>query len=129
VSLAELAALRDAAPPRGAQVQSDAGYGSMRGLEMVEAPEGILFLRDGALAVVHVPDPSLSPDELARFTAGDVPRLRSRAGKHAWVHVRADEGLAVTEEDGRVRFAEVFPPTTFEDYRERIHTPPPKFVE
>ena len=45
------------------------------------------------------------------------------------MHVRADEGLAVTEEDGRVRFAEVFPPTTFEDYRERIHTPAPKFVE
>ena len=129
MSLAELAALRDAAPPPGAEAQTGAGYGSMRGLEMVEAPEGILFLRDGELAVVHVPDPSLSPDELARFTGDEVPRLRSRAGKHAWVHVRADEGLAVTEEDGRVRFAEVFPPTTFEDYRDRIHTPPPKFTE
>ena len=69
MSLAELTALRDAAPPPGAEAQTGAGYGSMRGLEMVEAPEGILFLRDGELAVVHVPDPSLTPDELARFWA------------------------------------------------------------
>jgi hypothetical protein len=129
MSLADLAALRDAAPPPGGETESGAGYGSMRGLEMVEAPEGLLFFRYGELAVAHVPDPSLTRDELARFTAGDVPRLRSRAGKHAWVHARADEGLAVTEEDRRVRYVEVFPPTTFDDYRERIHVEPPKFVE
>jgi hypothetical protein len=128
VSLADLAALRDATPA-GGPVESDVGYGAMRGLDMVDGPDGILFFRDGALAVAHVPDPELSDAELARFTAEDVPQLRSRAGKHAWVHVRADEGLAVTEEDGRVRYVEVFPPTTFDDYRERIHSPPPKFVE
>jgi hypothetical protein len=129
MSLADLTELLDASPAGGDALQTDAGYGAMRGLEMLDTPDGILFFRDGELVVAHVPDPSLSSDELARFTADDVPRLRSRAGKHASVHVRADEGLAVTEEDGRVRFVEVFPPTTFDDYRDRIHTPPPKFVE
>jgi hypothetical protein len=128
VSLADLAALREARSA-GEPTETGVGYGSMRGLDMVDSPGAILFFRDGALAVAHVPAPSLTDAELARFTGEEVPSLRSRAGKHARVHVRADEGLAVTEEDGRVRYVEVFPPTTFDDYRDRIHTPPPPFVE
>lgn len=127
MSLRELAALREATPH--GEVHRDAGYGRLTGLEMAQQDDAILFFDGGRLVVAHVPDPELAPAELARFTAEDVPRLRSHAGKHAWVHVRADEGLAVTEEDGRAVAVEVFPPTTFEDYRDRLHTPAPKFIE
>ena len=87
------------------------------------------FFRDGQLVVAHLPDPDLPPAAVAELVGDDPPRLRSRAGKHAWALVRAEEGVAVTEDDGRIRFVEVFPPTTFDDYRDRIHAPPPHFVE
>jgi hypothetical protein len=134
----ELAALRDVSLPDlrerlgGVEGQADARYGRMDGLEMLHAPgahPAIFFFRDDRLVVAHLPDPDLAPDEVAALVGEDPPRLRSRAGKHAWAHVRAEEGLAVTEEDGEVRYVEVFPPTTFEDYRDRIHTPAPHFVE
>ena len=67
-------------------------------------------------------------DLLARV-GDEAPTLRSAAGKRARVHVRAEEGLAVADEGGRVRYVEIFPPTTFEDYRSRIHRPAPKFIE
>jgi hypothetical protein len=134
----ELAALRDVSLPDlrerlgGVEGQPDARYGRMDGLELLHAPgahPAIFFFRDGRLVVAHLPDPDLAAGELDELLGEDPPRLRSRAGKHAWALVRAEEGLAVTEEDGQVRYVEVFPPTTFEDYRDRIHTPPPHFVE
>jgi hypothetical protein len=134
----ELAALRDVSLPDlrerlgGVEGQGDARYGRMEGLEMLHAPAAhpaIFFFRDGRLVVAHLPDPDFAPDEVRELLGDDPPRLRSRAGKHAWALVRAEKGLAVTEEDGQIRYVEVFPPTTFEDYRDRIHTPAPHFVE
>ena len=134
----ELATLRDVsladlrARLGKADVQPDVRYGQMDGLEMLHAPgahPAIFFFRDGQLAVAHLPDPDLAPAAVAELVGDDPPRLRSRAGKHAWALVRAEEGVAVTEDDGRIRFVEVFPPTTFEDYRDRIYAPPPHFVE
>lgn len=135
-TLSELLSLRDAslsdlqARLGPADVHPDAGYGQMTGLTRVRAPAshpGVFYFRDGGPVVARLADPDANA---ARELVGDdAPRLRSPAGKRAWVSVRADEGVAVTELEGDVVYVEVFPPTTFEDYRDRIHRPAPHFVE
>ena len=127
-----LAHVRAALGPGDAELVADAGYGQMSGLTMLHAPgadPAIFFFEDGRLAVLRVDDPPVDASELLARVGADAPRLRSAAGKHARVHVRAEDGLAFADEAGRIRYVEVFPPTTFDDYRDRIHQPPPKFVE
>jgi hypothetical protein len=124
------AALADLRARPDADLMADVRYGQMTGLTRLHAPESspaIFYFRDGRLAVARL----VHPDEReARELLGEsAPELPSSAGKRASVRVRADRGIAVTEEDGHVVYVEVFPPTTFEDYRDRIHELPPKFVE
>jgi hypothetical protein len=109
------------------ETHRDVRYGQMTGLTMLNAPDAVFYFSDAGLAVARLVDPD--PDEADELLARGGERLRSSAGKRATVHVQADRGLAVTEEDGEVRYVEVFPPTTFDDYRERIYKPPLKFVE
>jgi hypothetical protein len=134
--LGELLSLRDAtladlqARLGPGEVDDDDAYGQMDGLTSFYAPAShpaVFYLRDDRLVVGQLAEPD---EDGARALVGpDAPRLRSIAGKRAWVHVGAPEGVAVTELDGDVLYVEVFPPTTFEDYRDRIHTPPPHFIE
>jgi hypothetical protein len=122
LSLSELEARLPSPDPH-----RDVRYGQMTGLTMLGAPEAAFYFSDGRLAVARVVDPD--PAEAGELLAHGGEQLRSSAGKRATVHVQADRGLAVTEEDGDVRYVEVFPPTTFDDYRDRIYKPPPRFVE
>ena len=129
---ASLAQVRAELGAEHAELVADAGYGQMEGLTMLHAPEahpGIFFFREGRLAVLRVEDPDVDGGDLLARVAGGAPTLRSPVAKRARVHVRAEDGLAVADEGGRVRYVEIFPPTTFEDYRSRIHRPAPKFIE
>ena len=127
-----LAQVRAALGVEHTDLVADAGYGQMEGLTMLHAPDahpGIFFFRDGRLAVLRVERPDVDAGELLARVGEEAPTLRSAAAKRARVHVRAEDGLAVADEAGDVRYVEIFPPTTFEDYRSRIHQPPPKFTE
>jgi hypothetical protein len=128
---ASLAEVRARLGADAAELVPDAGYGQMTGLAMVHAPgdPAIYFFADARLAVLRVEEPRIDAAELLERVGEDAPTLRSAAGKHVWVHVRAGDGLAVAEDHGRIAYVEVFPPTTFEDYERRIHQPPPAFVE
>jgi hypothetical protein len=129
---ASLAQARAELGAENAELVADAGYGQMDGLTMLHAPDahpGIFFFRDGRLAVLRVEDPDVDGGELLARVGDEAPTLRSAAAKHALVHIRAEDGLAVADEGGRIRYIEIFPPTTFEDYRSRIYQPAPKFIE
>jgi hypothetical protein len=133
VTLDDLLALRDATEAQvrarlgDADVGTDVGYGHLTGLTRISGGDGPSFyFRDGRLVVARLSEPG---DEASALVPGDAPRLRSSAGKRAIARVDAAAGVAVTEEDGDVRYVEVFPPTTFEAYRDELHRPPPHFVE
>ena len=129
---ATLAQVRAQLGAEHAELFADAGYGQMQGLTMLHAPDahpGIFFFRDGRLAVLRVEHPEDEAGSLLARVGADAPTLRSAAAKRAFVHVRAEDGLAVADEDGHVIYVEIFPPTTFEDYQDRIHRAAPHFTE
>jgi hypothetical protein len=119
-----------------ADLPSGANFGHMTGLAMLHSPAahpGVFFFQDGRLAVLYVEDPSAHAPDLTRealeaAVGDDAPALPSRAGKRSEVRVAADRGLAVSTSGEGADFVEIFPPTSFEDYRDRIYRKPPKFV-
>ena len=78
----------------------------------------------GAAALADV-----DPDELERRLGGPGELLRSRAGKSSVMHVYADRGVAFSSDGHEVELLELFPPTTFEDYRTRIYADPGAFIK
>ena len=78
----------------------------------------------GAAALADV-----DPDELERRLGGPGELLRSRAGKSSVMHVYADRGVAFSSDGHEVELLELFPPTTFEDYRTRIYEDPGAFIK
>jgi hypothetical protein len=58
-----------------------------------------------------------------------VVELRSRQGKRAMIELDAQRGVAFSRDDDEVGFVEMFPPTTVEDYRERIWFDPGDFIK
>ena len=71
----------------------------------------------------------VDPDELERRLGGPGELLRSRAGKSSVMHVYADRGAAFSSDGHEVELLELFPPTTFEDYRTRIYEDPGAFIK
>jgi hypothetical protein len=133
---------RPLAEQRGAidagAISADARYGALGGLTLVRDRAyfpGLLYF-DGerpVLALVEFPAAvatDLDDAALLAYVGDDVEWLGSRAGKLSSLRVAAERGIAVSEQFGtKVDYLELFPPTTFDDYRERIHVEPPQFVK
>lgn len=119
-------------------ISTGARYGALESLTVVRDREyfpGNLYF-DGerpVLALVESPSsaaPDLTDEALLALLGDAVEWLGSRAGKLSSLRVAAERGLAVSEQLGtKVDYLELFPPTSFEDYRERIYAPPPRFVK
>jgi hypothetical protein len=71
----------------------------------------------------------VDPAELERRLGGPGEILHSRAGKSSVMHVYADRGVAFSSDGHEVELLELFPPTTFEDYRRRIYEDPGAFIK
>lgn len=119
-------------------IRTGASYGALDGLTLVRDrayfPGHLYFDGERAvLALVELPSsvaPELTDEALLALVGDRVQWLQSRVGKPSRLRVAAERGLAISEQLGmKVDYLELFPPTTAEDYRERIYAAPPKFVK
>jgi hypothetical protein len=104
----------------------------MSGLSVLNLPKRFgarVFFDGDAVAIVSIPDPAIAPDAIRSLMGDDVVQLRSRQGKRATIELDAARGLAFSSDDDEVGFIEAFPPTTADDYRERIWFEPPAFTK
>jgi hypothetical protein len=111
-----------------------AGYGSLKGMEVLESSErGIrFFLRGPSVVLVYIGGALTNGVDDAALVAevgSSGEPLRSRQGKRAVLHVVPSSGVAWSELDGEVGWIELFPPTTMEDYRRDIYVEPPPFAQ
>ena len=128
---------KDAARQRlggGLSEDPDDGYEAMQGVASLENGDvfpGTLYLKDDRVEMVY-----LGPGGLHGVTAADLESelpgeatlLRSRAGKTANMHVRAEEGVAYSAEGDEVHFVEVFRPRSLQDYESEIYNDPGPFI-
>jgi hypothetical protein len=115
-----------------ADIDDGYSYQSMRGLSVLSLPDHFgarVFLDGDAVVMVSVPDPSVDDDDVRSLMGDDVVELRSRQGKRAMIELDAQRGVAFSRDDDEVGFVEMFPPTTVEDYRERIWFDPGDFIK
>ncbi len=109
------------------------GHGALRDVDALTSKErGVQFVfdRDGVLRLVYLGARAVPPQVdhaalVAELGTGEV--LRSRQGRRAELHVVAPAGIAWSEEEGELGFLELFPPTTFDRYRDEIYEEPPAF--
>ena len=114
-------------------VAPDVSYGSLHGVDRLHAPgasSAHFYFEGDELKLVYVPRTAVggtpADDWLAHVGPG--PQLRSRTGKRAVLEVRPDVGFAFAHSDDAVELAEVFPPTTLEEYERRIYEDPGSFI-
>jgi hypothetical protein len=132
LSLRELTRSRLEAEP-SATVDRDVAYGSLKGVDRVHAAglsPAYFYFRGDDLKLVYVPRAAVSeaPAAAWRERVGSGPQLRSRTGKRFVLEVRPALGFAFAHDDGAVELAEVFEPTTLDDYEQRIYEDPGPFV-
>jgi hypothetical protein len=132
LSLRELTRSRLETEP-GVTVDPHVAYGSLTGVDRLHAvglsPAHFYFAGDD-LELVYVPRAAVSQAPAAAWLerVGPGPQLRSRTGKRSVLEVRPELGFAFAHDEGAVELAEVFPPTTLDDYEQRIYEDPGPFV-
>jgi hypothetical protein len=110
------------------------GYQGLQDLDVIDAPNGVrIYLRADDVVLIYAGENALPDDAdeaaLVAASGGEGQVLRSRQGKRASLHVVAEQGIAWSEQDGILGFVELFPPTTFDEYVQRIYLEPPQFVQ
>jgi hypothetical protein len=114
-----------------ATVAEGVGYEGLSGVDRITTGGVHHFFAGDRLAVVYVPRAAVGGTPAAPFRdeLGPGDELRSRTHKRSVLHVWPDRGLALSvDEDDAVELAEVFPPMTLDEYRERIYDEPPAHV-
>jgi hypothetical protein len=108
------------------------GMQGVRRLHNAEVHPGHFYFDGDRQVMLYVGPAALEgedPRALERALGGPGERLPSRAGKSSVMHVYADRGIAFSSDGHAVELLEIFAPTTFEDYRARIHEDPGTFVK
>jgi hypothetical protein len=109
-------------------------YGSLTNVDSIRAKgSGFrLFARDNKVVLVYVSEAGLphraNHQALARRAGTGVRTLRSRQGRTAQTYVAAEAGLAWSALGGDIGWIELFPPMSFDAYRETIYKEPPTFI-
>lgn len=129
------ARLRERLDVENGQVQEDVRYERLEGVTQLYNPEafaGRVYIRGGRVEMIYVPNgPALadaSLNDLRRGLRSKPKELRSRAGKEFTHVVYPEDGLAFSVADDDLRFVEVFPPRSFQDYKAQIYRDPGAFV-
>jgi hypothetical protein len=110
-----------------ATVVPGVGYEGVNGVDRVSTG-GLHYFFDGdRCALVYLPRAVVGGTSIAPFIEelGEGETLSTNTEKSSVLRVWADRGLAASvDREGAVELAEVFPETTFENYRERIYKEP-----
>lgn len=112
-------------------IEQGVTYQKLTGLTRLfnrEANAARFYFVEQELILIYVISPmalaNLSPYEI-KGQFPEIPEtLRSRTGKTAKHIVYPERGLAFSEDAGRVIFLEIFPPTDFETYLDKIYEEP-----
>ncbi|RIJ70512.1 hypothetical protein D1871_18830 [Nakamurella silvestris] len=109
------------------------GYQSLTDLDVLDGDGARTFVRGDKVVLVYVGESALpegtDSETLRDLVGSDGEVLPSRQGRQGKLHVVADKGIAWSELRGDVAFVELFPPTTFEHYRQTVYLPPPAFIQ
>lgn len=106
-------------------------YQSLESLHMAstDRDDGLRVYFDGdAVAMIMIPAPEIALERVREEFGSDLAALASRQAKHAVLEVDAAAGIAVSSVDDEIGFVEIFPPTTLDDYRDRIYRDPGQFL-
>ncbi|WP_413262550.1 hypothetical protein [Floridanema flaviceps] len=97
------------------------------------AHAGYFYFRDGKLVMLYIGKnellEKLDPKTLQDKLGEEGIRLRSRAGKKFNHYVYPAKGVAFSADNQSVRFIEIFPPTTLEEYKAEIYEEPQPFIK
>lgn len=135
-ALADLLALRglgrDAVRARlgGEDAVPDVAYERLAGVDRLSTSAGHFFFRGEQQVMLYVPAAALAdiaPGELEAELGEPAARMRSRAGGDSEFRVYPQRGVAFSTDGRVVEILEIFPPTTLEDYVERIWNDPGVF--
>ncbi|MBO9701896.1 MAG: hypothetical protein J7604_16935 [Sporocytophaga sp.] len=112
---------------KDSEIDKGGSYIKLHGLSRVHKPDilpGYFYFDGDKLAMIYISDEdrlrNMSFDSI-KSAYGSGHRLSSRAGKTSNLYVYAELGFAVSVTHGQIDFIEIFPSTTLEDYKSRIH--------
>jgi hypothetical protein len=109
------------------EIDKEVGYIKLKGLSRVHKEDvlpGYFYFEGDKLVMIYVNDESrLGNISFKKITTdyGNGHRLSSRAGKTSNLYVYPEKGFAISVTHGQIDFIEIFPSTTLDDYKDRIH--------
>ncbi|WP_211236752.1 hypothetical protein [Sporocytophaga myxococcoides] len=112
---------------KDSEIDKNVSYIKLQGLSRVNKPDalpGYFYFDGNKLVMIYISDEerlgNMSFDKIkSDYGAGH--RLSSRAGKTSNLHAYPEKGFAVSATHGQIDFIEIFPSTTLDDYKSRIH--------
>jgi hypothetical protein len=106
----------------GAIVVAVGKYGRLRGLTRITSGGLHHFFEGDEPVVVSLPRAAVGGSSPNGFFE-DLGAAQELPARHVW----PDRGLALSlDGEGLIAFAEVFPPTSLDDYRKRLYEAPPE---
>ena len=111
-------------------VHPGVAYQGLQPVDRLDAPghPGHFYFQGDRLRMIYLPRAATAGLSVDDLRAGEpAARLRSRAGKRSSIEVYPERGVAFSRQGDKLEFAEVFPPTTLERYRDEIYREPPAF--
>ncbi len=112
---------------RDSEIDKNVSYIKLQGLSRVQKPDtlpGFFYFDGDRLAMIYISDEDRLKNmsfEKIKSDYGSGHRLSSRAGKTSNLMVYPEKGFAVSVTHGEIDFIEIFPSTTLDDYKSRIH--------
>jgi hypothetical protein len=109
------------------EIDKEVGYIKLKGLSRVHKEDvlpGYFYFEGDKLVMIYINDESrLGNISFKKITTdyGNGHRLSSRAGKTSNLYVYPENGFAASVTHGQIDFIEIFPSTTLDDYKTRIH--------
>ncbi|GAL87145.1 hypothetical protein Cylst_1922 [Sporocytophaga myxococcoides] len=109
------------------EIDKEVSYIKLKGLSRVHKPDtlpGYFYFMGDKLTMIYINDDTrLGNLSLKKIASeyGEGHRLSSRAGKTSNLYVYPEEGFAISVTHDQIDFIELFPSTTLDDYKSRIH--------
>lgn len=109
------------------EIDKEVSYIKLKGLARVHKPDtlpGFFYFDGDKLVMIYISDEDRLKDmsfEKIKSDYGSGDRLSSRAGKTSNLMVYPEKGFAVSVTHDQIDFIEIFPSTTLDDYKSRIH--------
>ncbi len=113
---------------KDSEIDNEVSYIKLQGLSRIHKPDAIpayFYFEGDKLVMIYINDDShlISDMSFKKIISdyGEGHRLSSRAGKTSNLYVYPEIGFAVSVTHGQIDFIEIFPSTTLDEYKSRIH--------